>query len=41
MVAGFLSVSLFKWVVPPLLEKAGMETWVGYLEGIAEELNGS
>jgi Na+/proline symporter len=34
MIAGFLSVSLFKWVVPPLLEKAGMETWAGYLEDL-------
>ena len=34
MVAGFLSVSLFKWVVPPLLEKVGKETWAGYLEAL-------
>ncbi len=34
MVAGFLSVSLFKWVVPFLLEKAGKETWAGYLEDL-------
>ena len=34
MVAGFLSVSLFKWVAPFLLEKAGKETWAGYLEDL-------
>ena len=34
MVAGFLSVSLFKWVVPFLLEKADKETWAGYLEDL-------
>ena len=34
MIAGFLSVSLFKWVVPPLLEKVGKETWAGYLEDL-------
>jgi len=34
MVAGFLSVSLFKWAVPPLLESAGKEVWAGYLESL-------
>jgi len=34
MVAGFLSVPLFKWAVPPLLQAAGMETWSGYLASL-------
>ena len=31
MVAGFLSVSFFKFAAPPLLVAAGLETWTGYL----------
>lgn len=34
MVAGFLSVPLFKWAVPPLLNAAGLEVWSGYLESL-------
>jgi sodium/proline symporter len=34
MIAGFLSVPLFKWAVPPLLNGAGLETWSGYLESL-------
>ena len=31
MVAGFLSVPAFKFLVPPLLTGAGLETWAAYL----------
>lgn len=31
MVAGFVSVPLFKWAVPPILDSAGFETWSQYL----------
>jgi sodium/proline symporter len=34
MVAGFLGVGLFKWVVPALLNGAGLETWSGYLASL-------
>jgi sodium/proline symporter len=34
MIVGFLSVPLFKWAVPPLLNGAGLETWSGYLESL-------
>ena len=34
MVAGFLGVGLFKWVVPALLDGAGLEQWSGYLESL-------
>jgi len=34
MIAGFLSVSLFKWAVPPLLENFGQQTLAGYLESL-------
>ncbi|MFK5956180.1 MAG: sodium/proline symporter [Planctomycetota bacterium] len=34
MIAGFLSVPMFKWAVPPLLDGAGLETWSGYLESL-------
>ena len=34
MVAGFFSVSLFKWVVPLLLARAGKGTWASYLEDL-------
>ena len=34
MIAGFLSVPLFKWAVPPLLNAAGLETWSGYLAAL-------
>jgi Na+/proline symporter len=34
MVAGFLSVPLFKFAAPPLLTAAGLETWAGYLESL-------
>ncbi len=34
MVAGFLSIPLFKWVVPTLLNRAGLETWSGYLAAL-------
>lgn len=31
MVAGFLCVPIFKFAIPPLLNKAGLEVWSGYL----------
>lgn len=34
MVAGFMGVGLFKWVVPALLDDAGLEQWSGYLESL-------
>jgi Na+/proline symporter len=34
MVAGFLSIPLFKWAVPFLLDGAGLETWSGYLASL-------
>ena len=34
MIAEFLSVPLFKWAVPPLLNAAGLETWSGYLAAL-------
>jgi len=34
MVAGFLSVPLFKWAAPPLLNAAGLEVWSGYLAAL-------
>ena len=34
MVAGFFGVPLFKWVVPPLLNGAGLEEWSGYLASL-------
>ncbi len=34
MIAGFVGVGLFKWVVPALLDGAGLETWSGYLESL-------
>jgi sodium/proline symporter len=34
MIAGFLSVPIFKWAVPLLLDGAGLETWSGYLESL-------
>ncbi len=34
MVAGFLSVPLFKFAVPPLLDAAGLEIWSKHLESL-------
>ncbi|MFT5051455.1 MAG: sodium/proline symporter [Chlamydiales bacterium] len=34
MLAGFLGVPLFKFAVPPLLERAGLSTWSGYLASL-------
>ncbi|NQU47313.1 MAG: sodium/proline symporter [Planctomycetes bacterium] len=34
MVAGFLSVPMFKWGVPFFLNKADLETWSGYLASL-------
>jgi sodium/proline symporter len=34
MVAGFLSVPIFKFAVPPLLVAIGHEAWAGYLEAL-------
>lgn len=34
MVAGFLAIPLFKWVVPALLDRAGRQEWSGYLESM-------
>ncbi|MHC4380926.1 MAG: sodium/proline symporter [Planctomycetota bacterium] len=34
MVAGFASVPLFKWAVPSLLDRLGLETWSGYLSSL-------
>jgi len=34
MIAGFMSVPLFKFAVPPLLDRLGLQTWSGYLASL-------
>ena len=34
MVAGFIGVPVFKWLVPALLDRAELQEWSGYLASL-------